>query len=181
MGLFYQGVPMQHPTTGETKGFCKEVANGRFEFPHELIKLISILAVALLDRNLTTRFYLLPSKPVRLQACSRPQETNMEYGLEINGKFCASAKSITSCGGVFPRTKTTAPTPATMAVRITWTVVSPVSSMHPSDNPARMSLIRSLAPQVVISFSKWLLPTRILASKVLTTSESFMKTVQKII
>ena len=123
-------------------------------------------------------FYRRPSSPVKLQACSRPHETNIEYGLEIKGNACSRAKSITSGGGVFPLTKTTAPTPATIAVRITWIVVSPVNRIDPSDNPANMSLIKSLAPQVSISFSKRSSPVRTFASRALTICDNFICSVQ---
>jgi hypothetical protein len=42
------------------------------------------------------------------------------------------AISITSGGGFLPLTNATAPTPATLAVRMTWTVVKPVNKIQPS-------------------------------------------------
>jgi hypothetical protein len=61
------------------------------------------------------------------------------------------AISTTSGGGFLPLTNATAPTPATLAVRITWTVVKPVNKIQPSQIAARTSLIKSLAPHLVIS------------------------------
>jgi hypothetical protein len=52
--------------------------------------------------------YRFPSCPVRLQACNLPQEANMEYGLDIRGIPCFMAISITSWGGFFFLTMTTA-------------------------------------------------------------------------
>lgn len=115
-----------------------------------------------------------PSSPVRLQACNRPQETNMEYGLDINGIPWARAISITSSGGFFFRTKTTAPTPATIAVRMTCTVVKPVNKMQSSETAASTSLIRSLAPHLVMILSRLSSPVKRVASNASTISDSFI-------
>jgi hypothetical protein len=118
--------------------------------------------------------YRLPSSPLRLQACSLPQETNMEYGLDINGNPCSSAIAITSGGGFLPLTNTTAPTPATMAVRITCTVAKPVNNRQSSESAARMSLIKSLAPHREMSLSNLSAPVRSVAFSLSTTSDSFI-------
>jgi hypothetical protein len=60
----------------------------------------------------------------------------MEYGLDINGNPWAAAIAITSWGGFFFLTKTTAPTPAIMAVRMTWIVVKPVNKTQSSESAA---------------------------------------------
>lgn len=48
------------------------------------------------DRGPGCPVYRLPSRPVRLHACSLPHDTNIEYGLDISGNVCSSAKLITS-------------------------------------------------------------------------------------